>query len=347
MRKEFSRSHKGAENMYEEGITVITAIYNCDKYLNKMLESVFTQTYKNFNIILVNDGSSDNSEQIVLKYLDKYPNNIIYLKQENRGVSEARNIAIPQINKKYTLFLDADDFINKYMFETMYEKAESSKSDIIICGYNIIYDYCNKEKKILFDLDEKCIYKNSEILEKMLKNEIEGQLWNKMFLSRNLIESSIIFEKGRIIEDLFPVFNQVFKAKRIAYIDKELYTYRKRHTSLLHVSKDIDIMKDQVYAYKKIAELIKDKGIISKKIYFNFISLVEGSTIEKCVKMNLKCSKEVYEQYKVDDFCVKDIVKSKALLKDKIKLLLYKMNLLHIYYCFTNAIKQFNRLEEV
>lgn len=318
--------------MYESGITVIIPIYNSEKYLDKMMASIYSQTFKDFNLVLVNDGSSDMSEKIVLRYMERYPDNIIYIKQKNKGVSEARNVGMTKIDKKYTLFLDSDDYIDKTMFEKIYEKAEKEQADITMCGYEVIYDYYERHENIKLNMDEGKVHTNSEILEKMLKNEIEGQLWNKMFLSRNLVGNSIEFPKGRIIEDLFPVVKMVSVSKKIAYIDEPLYKYRKRLTSLLHVNKELDIMKDQVLAYREISELVKNKNLINDKIYYYFIAFVEAMNIKKCMEMNLKCNREIYERYIVDNLSIKEILTSSALFKVKIKLLLYKMNILHYFY---------------
>ena len=287
--------------MYESGITVIITVYNSEQYLDKMLESVYSQTFKDFNSIIVNDGSNDNSENILLKYIEKYPESI-YISQENKGVSEARNVALCKIKKKYTIFLDSDDYIENDMLEKMYQKAERSNADMVMGGYDVIYDYCCKREKVLLNMDENRVYSNSEVVEMALRFQIGGQLWNKMLLSENFINSKVRFEKGRIIEDLFPVVNQIIFSKRIVYINETLYTYRKRCTSLIHATSNWKIIEDQIFAYKKIYELIKDVDIVDKTICYYFISFVEASSIKNCTEMKVKCKNEIYEEYKIDDF---------------------------------------------
>ncbi|WP_294371729.1 glycosyltransferase [uncultured Clostridium sp.] len=328
--------------MYESGITVIIPIYNSGKYLDEMLDSVYNQTFEDYNVVLINDGSSDNSEDIALKYVKKN-SNTKYIYQKNKGVSEARNTGIAEISKKYTLFLDSDDYINKKMFEKMYEKAERVQADIVMCSYKTIYDNCSKTEEVHLNMDENNIYSNTQVMEMMLKMKIEGQLWNKMFLSKSLVDFHIKFERGRIIEDLFPVVSQVSRAEKIVYIDEPLYNYRQNSMSLLHSNKELDVMRDQVFAYKKIAELVKEHNIVSKEIYSFFIAFTEASNIKKCVEMNLKCNNDIYKKYEIDNMSIKDIFISKVSIKVKIKLCLFKMRILHVFYYLSVNIGKMRR----
>ena len=106
---------------YKYKISVIVPVYNVEKYLEETIESVIAQTlgFKNIQLILVNDGRPDNSEEICLKYKEKYPDNVVYLKQKNSGVSSARNNGINVATGKYIQFLDSDDNVNTRLFKIM------------------------------------------------------------------------------------------------------------------------------------------------------------------------------------------------------------------------------------
>lgn len=321
--------------MDDHGICIIITVYNVDKYLKIMLNSIFNQTFKDFEIIIVNDGSSDNTEDIIMRYMKAY-NNIIYFKQDNKGISAARNVAIGKINKKYTIFFDGDDYIDKNMLKQMYLKAEEVDADITICGYEKVYDievqqkektnevFCGKENKV---------YRNFEVMELFMDFKLEGYLWNKMFLSINILQYNMKFEKDRIIEDLFPTFKQVRFSKKIAFINEPLYKYRQRATSILHSNNQLKIINDQHYAYTLMATLAKNTEEIQKHKYYGFVAFVQASHIKKCVELNIRCSKDIYSKYKIDDFEFTQILlDTKNTIKVKLKLLLYKFNILHFIY---------------
>ena len=116
-----------------ETISIIIPVYNVEKYLNKCLNSVIEQTYKNIEVILIDDGSTDNSGKIC----DEYAKNDIRIKiihQQNGGVSTARNNGLEHATGKYITFVDSDDYIEKEMIETMAKKIMKKNADIVICG---------------------------------------------------------------------------------------------------------------------------------------------------------------------------------------------------------------------
>ena len=131
--------------MEEELISVILPIYNVEKYLEKCLKSVINQTYKNLEIILVDDGSKDNSPQICDEYAVK-DKRIVVIHKSNGGLSDARNAGIEIAKGKYITLIDSDDYVELEMYEKLYNKAISDNLDIAICGnYNVSEDYKNKK----------------------------------------------------------------------------------------------------------------------------------------------------------------------------------------------------------
>ena len=116
-------------------VSVIVPVYNVEKYLEKCLDSLVNQTLKEIEIIIVNDGSPDNSHKIIDKYTKKYKNIKAYLK-ENGGLSDARNYGLKKASGEYIAFLDSDDFVKEDMYQKMYEKAKSGNFDMIVCDLN-------------------------------------------------------------------------------------------------------------------------------------------------------------------------------------------------------------------
>jgi glycosyltransferase involved in cell wall biosynthesis len=308
-------------------------VYNVGQYLYEMLESIYRQTFKNFEIIIVNDGSTDNSEKIILEYKKKYKN-ITYIKQENKGQSEARNVSLSKIKGKYTLFLDSDDYIEVDMLERMYTKAENNLADITICAFKKVYDYKhNNTDNILFNADINKIYDNTEVMEMMLEYKVKGYLWNKMFLTKNILKSNMYFEKGRIIEDLFPVFKQVSLSNRIVFINEPLYNYRQRLSSSLHIKKSLKSIDDYSFAVTSVSNYAKKNNGINKDKYYIFVANAQAVQLHDFMKLGVKCKREIYRRCTIEDFSLyKILFKMNISNKIKFKLILFKLNILHICY---------------
>jgi len=313
-------------------VSLIIPVYNVEKYIGEMLKSIYNQTFCDFEVIIVNDGSTDKSEDIILKYCEKY-NNITYLKQNNLGVSEARNLAMKEIKGKYSLFLDSDDYIECDMLEKLYVAIEKNNADIAICGFKKIYESNNKEEVILFNVENYKIYKNFEVINKMLNMEIRGFLWNKMFLTKNIFKYNMHFEKDRYIQDWAPVFNQVINAEKIVFVNEPLYYYRQRENSNLH-RVDIKRIDDFNFAAKLICSYIEKSNInMNERSYYKFIAQVQCTEIKDCKKLNGTLNKSFYTKYLICNKSTKDILfKINASLKDKIKLILYNIKILHLFY---------------
>lgn len=166
-------------------VSVIVPFYNVEGYIEKCLETLVNQTLQDIEIILVNDGSKDRSVNIVKKFQSSYPEKIVYLEKENGGLSDARNYAIPHAKGEYIAFLDSDDYVEKDMYQKMYELAVKENSDMVECDF--YWEYPDKTKK---DIGE--IYHGSnEMIEK-----IRVVAWNKLIKKEILEDTKIQFPKG-------------------------------------------------------------------------------------------------------------------------------------------------------
>ena len=116
-------------------VSVIVPVYNAEKYLRKCLDSLLHQTLQELEIVVINDGSVDNSPEILREYVEEYPDRFLYREQKNSGQAAARNRALSLCRGEYVGFLDADDFVRETMFERMYEKARETDADYVACGY--------------------------------------------------------------------------------------------------------------------------------------------------------------------------------------------------------------------
>ncbi|MDU1509623.1 MAG: glycosyltransferase [Clostridium butyricum] len=321
-------------------ISIVLPVYNVEKYLDECLESIYNQSFKNFELIIVNDGSTDKSEEIINKYIDKKGDNIKYIKQENLGVSEARNNAISYITGKYTLFLDPDDYIESDMLKQLYNEAEKKCSDITICGYNMFYELnINNKVKVNYQTSDELIHSNKEIMNRVLNNEIICFLWNKLFLSENLNKYKIYFEKDRYSQDWFPVFKLMYYAKNIVIINKPLYNYRIRGNSNSH-KKSIKKVYDHNIAIKSISNFIKKENInIDYKLLYKFIITHQFMNLKMCIESKT-FSTNVYDICKIDTVKFNKVLfNNKISINEKIKFTAYKLRLLHIYYILKNNFK--------
>lgn len=183
-------------------ISIIIPVYNAEKYLEQCLESVITQSLKEIEIICVNDGSTDNSLQILEKYSRK-DNRIIIINQENGGASKARNSALQIAKGEYCLNIDSDDWINEEYFKSLYNKAKSKNLDILISDMNFIElnneSIYQKDLKIL-DTD---LISGKEYIQIFLKENFYGYTWNKLIKRELYTKNNIKYnEKIFMFEDV-------------------------------------------------------------------------------------------------------------------------------------------------
>ena len=187
-------------------VTVIIPVYNSEKYIGKCLDSILNQTYNDYEIMIVNDGSKDNSQKIIDEYKNKNPKKIIVIKQENKGVSVTRNESIKRANGKYIMFIDSDDYIDKDYIETFVKKIEKEDYDIVLGGYR----RCTEQGKVL----KKLRLQNKE-WSKIMITAAWAKIYNKQFL----IDNNITFLKNNIGEDIYFNLKAMLLAEKIKIID--------------------------------------------------------------------------------------------------------------------------------
>lgn len=311
-------------------ISVIIPVYNVEEYIKECLDSLLMETYKDLQILIVDDGSTDRTMDIVKDYEDKFEDFTI-LYQKNQGVSVARNTAFDYIKGEYTIYIDPDDFLESDMLENMYNRAEKVNVDIVISEYYVYYDEKDSRNYIeKYRVDPRKIYNNYEVMNLMLNYELQGQLWNKFFRTELLKQIKFKFEPHRYIQDAFPVFKAIHSSKGIAFIDKPLYYYRQRATSTVH-KKNAKLAEDYYFAMSSIINYIEDKNIkVDKKslnifkikVLSNFIAHYTNAHEENNLK-SFKKSKYNELSVKNKDFLfLKEITKD-----DKLKLFLWNCGL--------------------
>ena len=330
-------------------ISVIIPIFNGQKYLKECIESIQKQTFSDFEILCINDGSSDNSEDII-KELSINDKRIKYVKQYNQGVSDARNTGLLLAKGEYIHFIDQDDIIDHRMYEVMYKKAKELDLDLI--SSNVTFFGRNNTKKYdlpivkntVLSIDSKEIekYVNSFFSESLC----QGAIWNKLY-RRDLILKSTRFQNRMLVKSEDTIFSilVLLTAKRSMFINDFFYRYRVCSTSQSRYLsiKDVDLTFNMFnFLADKIPESVSWstiflKSSFTKNISFHLIQLVMSSRIISISDKTL-ILKRVFKHHFFDE----DTFKEHSI-KAYVLYFLYKCNCLcllsYISYLFSNKTK--------
>ena len=190
-------------------------IYNVEEYLDRSIGSLLNQTLKDIEIILIDDGSTDKSLEIVKHYAESNSDRIKYMSVKNGGAAKARNLGLSIAEGEYIGFVDSDDFVDATMFEKMYSLAKSDDAEIVTCGYNRI-DYNDIQKRDI--KSRSCFGKNVFQAPELISNNVP-YIWNKIFKHSLITETGIHFEENlRIFEDLVFTYKLFLNANRISRV---------------------------------------------------------------------------------------------------------------------------------
>lgn len=250
-------------------ISVIVPIYNVEKYLSKCIDSIISQTYTNLEIILVDDGSTDDSKTIAEKYLEKDKRIKLYHK-ENGGLSDARNYGIKEMTGKYVTFVDSDDYIETDIIEKMYNSLKTNNADICCCAKVLEYP----QNSLVINNEKECVITSKEAIGKMfLKDDIDNSVCDKLF-DVSLIKD-ITFPVGKYYEDIATTYKFFLNAKKICHICDLGYHYFMREGSISKEKfspKQFDFVK---YSYQMCEDCKKIYVDISEEAEsFYYLSLI-------------------------------------------------------------------------
>lgn len=202
-------------------VSIIVPVYNVEKYLEKCLNSLVEQTLEEIEIILINDGSTDGSLDIIRDFYEKYPDKIVFKSISNGGAANARNIALEMARGEYIGFVDSDDFVDLTMFEKMYYTAKEQNAEIVTCGYNRINMSDIQRRDVM---RRKCFGHNVYQAPQLFINNVP-YIWNKIFKKSLIDKNQMHFEPLRIFEDLVFTYKLFLKANKIVRVPETLYNY--------------------------------------------------------------------------------------------------------------------------
>ncbi len=261
-------------------VSVIVPVYNVEKYLKKCLDSLAKQTLSEMEVIIVNDGSPDNSDKIIAEYTKKYHHFSSY-KKKNGGLSSARNYGLKYAKGHYVAFLDSDDYVTYDMYEKMYEKAISNDFDMVVCDVNYVFP-------------DKSWVASSNIKEdttniKKVMNNIYPAAWNKIFKRDLLIDNNLSFKESVWFEDIEFIYRVLPYIRSIGVIHQAFNQYVQRPGSITNtVNKKI---YDYVYNMNSIIKFYKEKNLYDeyrKELEYSYVRHVYATFIKNTLKFDYK-----------------------------------------------------------
>ncbi len=306
--------------------SIIVPVYNVEKYINKCIDSILSQTYENYEIIIVNDGSIDKT----IKKLEQYKNNdkISIITQPNQGLSAARNTGIKKSKGIYLLFVDSDDYIDDKLLENI-NKSLDKDTDIVRFQartvdekYNTIKEY-NEES---FNL------KTDDAISKIVKYHFVETGCLYCIKKDLLIKNNLNFDVGFLHEDFGLILILLIYANKISSINYIGYNYLIRNNSIMNeknIEKTLKKCNDLITLGIRNINIIKNSNLLSKDILLSYIAnsiLIKGRELDK---INRKNYYKKIKQNNIDKYIIKDT------LSRKIKYIILKIN----YNLFLRVIK--------
>ena len=263
-------------------VSVIVPIYNVEKYLEKCINSLLSQTLEDIQIILVNDGSKDNSGNIAKEYEKNNNDRVIYVEKENGGLSDARNYGLKYATGDFIAFLDSDDYIEKNAYEEMYNKAIEENADYVECDF--IWEFPNKIR-----VDKQYPYKNK----KEMLSFVRVVAWNKLIKRQLIIDNNLEFPKGLRYEDIEFTYKLIPFVNKFAYVDKPFIHYVQREGSIANVQNErtaeIFTVLDNVIEFYKKNNIYEE---YRNELEYNYARYLLCSSLKRMCKIKDKTIRE-------------------------------------------------------
>lgn len=248
-------------------ISVIVPCYNVEKYIARCLESLINQDIEqSYEIVVVNDGTKDNSAVIAQEYADRYSDKVRVLHKQNGGLSSARNYGIKHSDSEYLAFVDSDDYVASNFLSTLYKTIITERCDIAMCGAIRTYDSYGSGVKSNMGFQSDCV-----ITDRSMVAQSSNAAWNKMYL-RNLFDE-ITFPEGINFEDYATIPRVMCRADKIVYKNIPLYFYYYNPDSILNsMKKKVDINIFKAHKILAASEIKSDEDLMAS-LYLKMVIL--------------------------------------------------------------------------
>lgn len=297
-------------------ISIIVPIYNAEKYLNKCIKSLINQTKQELEFVLVNDGSTDTSEDIIKSYKDK---RIKYFKNKNQGIGKTRNFGIDKATGKYIMFLDSDDYLATHACEELFNKAEKDNLDLVINNFYRVNEETEKQEEVKIPEFQNTTLKEN----KNLLLDVNLAPWNKLYKTELLKKNKIKFVENLKYEDAPFVIEAMDKAKKIGYLKKYLnyYVIHKNSETTVRDQKVFDIIEivDKIRTYfSKRKEFTETVDKLSVRILTNY-TIQQRVQVDKEVGMKFIDRAFQYMKENIPDYKNNKYYKNRGLLRRTIE----------------------------
>lgn len=286
--------------------SIVMPIYGVEKYIERSLNSILAQSYKNYEVIMVDDCTPDNAGEIAKSYSLKHDNFYYFKNPKNLGLSMTRNNGFNHVTGDYVLFLDSDDYIERNLLELVHNSLNKHPADVVV--YGLIEEYFQNDKKIYSKIkchknvvidDTKTIYNEIAFLE---KETLFGYAWNKVYRTDLIRENKLLFRKIKMIEDVLFNLDYFNLIQKMNILNNVLYHYEIQNKNSLTSSYIPDYFELHQERINKIYLFLESKNTLnenSKRILAERFSRYFLSSIERQVYIdNYKTIKEkIYGQY--------------------------------------------------
>ena len=295
-------------------VSVIVPVYNVEEYLDRCLKSLVKQNFEDYEVIVVNDGSPDNSQKIIDKYVKKYPDKVKGYNKKNGGVSSARNYGLKKAHGKYVAFVDSDDYVTNNYISSLYNKAVDTDSDIVVCNMYKTFD--DRKENMVGKLNV-----NNEIVRDMMISL--PACWNKLYRKSLFVDNDIYFPEIAYGEDLATVVRLIISTNKISYVNKSLYYYIQRDNSAMNQVKYNPKNSDMFKAFDVLSSYFVEKGydvLYKEEIEYLYIShLLHDYTLrvfrykegQEGIKKAIKIIRDNYRNFRKNKYFKMESLKYK------------------------------------
>lgn len=287
-------------------ISIIVPVYNVENYLTRCIDSILNQSFEKFELILVNDGSNDDSLNICKKYLN-IDERIKLVSQSNKGLSAARNTGLKYASGNYICFIDSDDFVEKDYLFLLLSNIEKFNSDISMCEYYLTDDKGKQYSVEKFnEPKDVSVLSGKETFSYFYKENYAPNVvaWNKIY-TRGLFDN-VKYNEGSYFEDEFIALSLFYEAKKVSFVRTPLYDYVQRQDSIMHTPLTLKKVQDKTVMYKSRIEFFKEhknKSMYKLAVqqYKNWLIYVEGAKINDINKSKVQSEYRKYVQIRSDN----------------------------------------------
>lgn len=256
--------------------SIIVSVYNVADFIRETIESILSQTFTDFELVIVNDGSTDNSLDVIEDITDPLKR-IKVLTKENGGLSSTRNYGLDHAQGEYVIFIDGDDYIENSTLEKCSNYFMHHDVDMIFWGYDSVTENGRQIKNGISKHYEAHSTTNDIVLHELANNKLNNYTWS--FVTKRVVLQKIpkpIFTEGIFFEDVASTFRIVKTAQKISFLNQTLYHYVQRNGSItktpsLRQFKDLQLIKDMIV--QQLSDVISDNDLTAWKFYIDIASL--------------------------------------------------------------------------